>query len=109
MAKVDYKRIWQDWKERQMRLFVSMYANAKLSDEKELIRECNLKRTELIEMDKYDGTQEFHNILHDLKEKTQCQKCGSEDIKIDELVEENSGWRLGYGYKCNTCGQIGIY
>ncbi|MCE4971850.1 hypothetical protein KJB49_11290 [Staphylococcus chromogenes] len=67
MAKVDYKRIWQDWKERQMRLFVSMYANAKLSDEKELIRECNLKRAELIEMDKYDRTNEFHNLLHDLE------------------------------------------
>lgn len=67
MAKIDYKHIWQDWKERQMRHFVSMYANAKLSDEKELIRKCNLKRAELIEMDKYDGTNEFHNLLHDLE------------------------------------------
>ncbi|MDT0739748.1 hypothetical protein [Staphylococcus chromogenes] len=67
MAKIDYKHIWQDWKERQMRLFVSMYANAKLSDEKELIRECNLKRAELLEMDRLDGTKTFQNLLHDLE------------------------------------------
>ncbi|NHM92462.1 MULTISPECIES: hypothetical protein [Staphylococcus] len=67
MAKVDYKDIWQDWKERQMRHFVSMYANANLSGKKELIRKCNLKRAELIEMDKYDGTQDFQNLPHDLK------------------------------------------
>ncbi|NJI13717.1 hypothetical protein GLV87_09010, partial [Staphylococcus agnetis] len=55
MVKIDYKHIWQDWKGRQMKLFVSMYANANLSGKKELIRKCNLKRAELIEMDKYDG------------------------------------------------------
>lgn len=67
MEKIDYKHIWQDWKGRQMKLFVSMYANANLSGKKELIRKCNLKRSELIEMDKLDGTNEFYNLLHDLE------------------------------------------
>ena len=50
-----------------MKLFVSMYANANLSGKKELIRKCNLKRAELIEMDKLDGTNEFYILLHDLE------------------------------------------
>lgn len=25
------------------------------------------------------------------------------------ILAQQHGWTLGYGYKCNTCGQIGIY
>lgn len=67
MAKVDYKHIWQDWKERQMRSFVLLHENAKIREDKYCLLERNKVASELREMDKLDGTNEFQNLLHDLK------------------------------------------
>ncbi|CEF19144.1 Putative uncharacterized protein [Staphylococcus xylosus] len=41
--------------------------------------------------------------------KFHCPKCGSKDTKIDELIEEYSKRKLGFGFKCNACGVYGIY
>lgn len=38
-----------------------------------------------------------------------CPKCGSKDANVDEVIEEYSKRKLGFGFKCNTCGVIGIY
>jgi predicted RNA-binding Zn-ribbon protein involved in translation (DUF1610 family) len=38
-----------------------------------------------------------------------CPKCGSKDTNIDELIEEYSKRKLGFGFKCNACGVYGIY
>lgn len=67
MAKVDYKKIWQDWKERQIRSFVLLHENAKIREDKYYLLERNKVAFELREMDRLDGTNEFHNLLHDLE------------------------------------------
>lgn len=67
MAKVDYKRIWQDWKERQIRSFVLLHENAKIREDKYYLLERNKVAFELREMDRLDGTNEFDNLLHDLE------------------------------------------
>lgn len=67
MAKVNYKHIWQDWKERQIRSFVLLHENAKIREDKYYLLERNKLAFELREMDRLDGTNEFHNLLHDLE------------------------------------------
>lgn len=41
--------------------------------------------------------------------KFHCPKCGSKDTNINELIEEYSKRKLGFGFKCNACGVYGIY
>ncbi|MCQ9300528.1 hypothetical protein NQ043_05125 [Staphylococcus hyicus] len=67
MTKVDYKRIWQDWKERKIRSFILLHENAKIRKDKYYSIERNKVAYELREMDILDGTQEFQNLLHDLE------------------------------------------
>ncbi|UWF56042.1 hypothetical protein NZD48_08240 [Staphylococcus hyicus] len=65
--KVDYKRIWQDLKERKIRSFTLLHENAKVKKDKYYVIELNKLSSELCEMDTLDGTQDFQNLLHDLK------------------------------------------
>ncbi|WP_194745904.1 hypothetical protein [Staphylococcus chromogenes] len=67
MAKIDYKKMWHEWKDVQIEHFIKLHTNAINSKNERVIGQCNLKRAELLEMDKYDGTQEFQNLLHDLE------------------------------------------
>lgn len=67
MVKVDYKHIWQDWKERKIRSFILLHENAKVRKDKCYSIERNKVAYELREMDELDGTQEFQNLLHDLE------------------------------------------
>lgn len=67
MTKIDYKKMWHEWKDVQIEHFIKLHTNAINSKNERVIGQCNLKRAELLEMDKYDGTQEFQNLLHDLE------------------------------------------
>lgn len=120
MTKIDYKKMWHEFKDVQIEHFIKLHTNAINSKNERVIGQCNLKCVELLEMDRLDGTKTFHNVLHDLqsfneglRKKPQslylCPKCSTEDVDIQPLVEENSGRTLGYVYKCNTCGTTGIY
>lgn len=67
MTKIDYKKMWHEWKERQIRSFVLLHENAKIREDKYYLLERNKLAFELREMDRLDGTNEFHNLLHDLE------------------------------------------
>lgn len=67
MTKIDYKHIWQDWKERKIRSFILLHENVKIRKDKYYSIERNKVAYELREMDELDGTQEFQNLLHDLE------------------------------------------
>lgn len=75
MAKIDYKRIWQELKEECIEDYIMLqgYIRVLQSDTQRHPRiehykslltniEMTLKR-----MDMLDGTNEFHNLLHDLE------------------------------------------
>ena len=69
MAKIDYKRIWKQLKEEHieeyimLQRFIKQYPN--IMDYKIKARSLS---DELHTMDMLDGTQEFNNLLHDLKQ-----------------------------------------
>ncbi|MEB7449895.1 hypothetical protein NGB74_02575 [Staphylococcus chromogenes] len=68
MAKVDYKRIWQELKEEHIKEYIMLQGfirrHPRIQHYKSLLTniEMILKR-----MDKLDGTHEFQNLLHDLE------------------------------------------
>ncbi|QMP81517.1 hypothetical protein SAP3_8 [Staphylococcus phage SAP3] len=68
MAKVDYKRIWQEFKEERIEEYVMLqefnhqYPNVEFYKIYSTTLAMILKR-----MDMLDRTAEFHNILHDLE------------------------------------------
>ncbi|UXU54264.1 hypothetical protein MUA11_08050 [Staphylococcus agnetis] len=68
MAKVDYKRIWQELKEERIEEYVMLqefnhqYPNVGFYKIYSTTLTMILKR-----MDMLDRTAEFHNLLHDLK------------------------------------------
>lgn len=75
MAKVDYKRIWQELKEERIEEYIMLQdytrvlqsyirRHPRIERSKSL-----LTKTEMIlkRMDELDGTNEFDNLLHDLR------------------------------------------
>uniref|UniRef100_A0AB39C806 Terminase small subunit n=1 Tax=Staphylococcus phage Pel11 TaxID=3235046 RepID=A0AB39C806_9CAUD len=75
MTKVDYKRIWQELKEERIEEYIMLQdytrvlqsyirRHPRIERSKSL-----LTKTEMIlkRMDELDGTNEFHNLLHDLE------------------------------------------
>ncbi|AJC95787.1 MULTISPECIES: hypothetical protein [Staphylococcus] len=67
MVKVDFKKIWQDWKKRRISNYILVHENAKISEEMYFLIERNKLAFELREMDRLDGTNEFENLLYDLE------------------------------------------
>ncbi|MDT0715389.1 hypothetical protein RM629_03980 [Staphylococcus chromogenes] len=67
MTKIDYKKMWHEWKDVQIEHFIKLHTNAINSKNERVIGQCNLKRAELLEMDRLDGTKTFQNLLHDLE------------------------------------------
>lgn len=68
MTKIDYKKIWREFKEE----LTEEYLRLRGVNQENVIPECYRVHAiatgmMLREMDRLDGTQEFHNLLHDLK------------------------------------------
>ena len=64
MAKVNYEKIWKDYKESKIKKYIKLY-----NEEQGLIsfKERQELSKELSEMDSKDGTNEFNNVLYDLQ------------------------------------------
>ncbi len=67
MTKVDYKNAWQKLKEEKIRKFIKLHnlIIKGYEDEGDYLRHQE-QYQELIEMDTWDNTNEFSNILHDM-------------------------------------------
>ncbi len=67
MAKVDYKNAWQTLKEEKIRKFIKLHnlIIKGYEDEGDHLRHQE-QYQELIEMDTWDNTNEFSNLLHDM-------------------------------------------
>lgn len=67
MVKVDYKNAWQTLKEEKIRKFVKLHnlIIKGYEDEGDYLRHQE-QYQELIEMDTWDNTKEFSNLLHDM-------------------------------------------
>lgn len=68
MAKVDYKSIWQELKEKKINEYIMFQGYLRRHPHKENYKllVTNIKST-LKRMDKLDGTNEFDNLLDDLR------------------------------------------
>lgn len=68
MTKVDYKRIWQEFKEQRIEEYVMLQGfiqkYPRIGEYKTFSK---LVAYDLKSMDKLDGTKEFENLLHDLE------------------------------------------
>ncbi|WP_419790693.1 hypothetical protein RCF73_09480 [Staphylococcus chromogenes] len=68
MVKVDYKHIWQEFKEQRIEEYVMLQRfiqkYPRIGEYKTFSK---LIAYDLKSMDKLDGTKEFNNLLHDLR------------------------------------------
>ncbi|MCD9070642.1 hypothetical protein [Staphylococcus chromogenes] len=68
MAKVDYKRIWQEFKQQRIEEYVMLQRffqkYPRIGEYKTFLK---LAAYDLKSMDKLDGTKEFENLLHGLR------------------------------------------
>lgn len=67
MAKVNYEKAWQKLKEEKIRKFIKLHnlIIKGYEDEGDYLR-YEEQYQELIEMDTWDNTKEFSNLLHDM-------------------------------------------
>lgn len=62
----EYKDAWQKLKERKIRRFISKWKDVVNTENYPMYDE---NKSELIEMDKLDGTNEFSNLISDMGDK----------------------------------------
>ncbi|MBF9297217.1 hypothetical protein I3V70_03820 [Staphylococcus schleiferi] len=64
MAKVNYEKIWKDYKESKIKTYIKLHKREQglisFKAQQELAKE-------LTEMDSRDGTNDFGNVLYDLQ------------------------------------------